>query len=48
MARSDIEKKFRSNVGQRWSKEQTDAVLQTLWALEEIDDVRSLLGKLAA
>jgi 2-methylcitrate dehydratase len=46
MSRTDIERKFRGNVGQRWPKERTDAVLQALWALEKIDDVPSLLGKL--
>jgi 2-methylcitrate dehydratase len=48
MRRSDIERKFRSNVGPRWATERTEAVLQTLWALDEVEDVASLLGKLAA
>ena len=48
MSRTDIERKFRGNVGQRWPKERTDAVLQTLWALDKIEDVRSLMSKLAA
>jgi len=48
MSRTDIERKFRGNVGQRWPKERTDAVLQALWALDKIEDVRSLMSKLAA
>jgi 2-methylcitrate dehydratase len=47
MNRDDIERKFRGNVGKRWPKQQTDAVLQTLWALERTDDLSSLLGELA-
>ena len=48
MSRADIERKFRGNVDQRWPKDRTDAVLQTLWTLETIDDVSALLGKLGA
>jgi 2-methylcitrate dehydratase len=48
MSRADIERKFRGNVGNRWPKDRIDDVLQTLWALEAIDDVSTLLGKLAA
>jgi len=48
MSRADIERKFRGNIGNRWHKDRTDAVLQTLWALETIDDVSTLLDKLAA
>jgi 2-methylcitrate dehydratase len=47
MERADIERKFRGNVGDRWPRDRIDAVLQTLWALEAIDDVSALLGKLA-
>jgi 2-methylcitrate dehydratase len=46
MSRTDIERKFRGNIGQRWPKERTDAVLETLWALDK-SDVPSMLGKLA-
>ena len=46
MSRTDMERKFRSNVSKRWPKERTDTVLQSLWALEEENDVRSLLSKL--
>ncbi len=48
MDRAGVERKFRGNVGDRWPKDRTDAVLQALWALEGIDDVSTLLGKLAA
>jgi 2-methylcitrate dehydratase len=48
MSRADIERKFRGNVGDRWPKDRADAVLQTLWTLEAIDDISALLGKLGA
>lgn len=46
MSRADVERKFRSNVGKRWSQERTDAILQALWALDRTDDLRLLLDKL--
>jgi 2-methylcitrate dehydratase len=46
MNRSDVEKKFRGNVGRRWSPERTDAVLRALWALDQTDDLSALLGQL--
>ena len=46
MSRVDIERKFRSNVSNRWAKERTDVILKSLWALEQADSVPSLLGKL--
>ena len=46
MSRADVERKFRSNVGSRWPRERTDAVLQALWTLEEANDLSALLGKL--
>jgi 2-methylcitrate dehydratase len=45
--RPDVERKFRSNVGKRWPRERTDAVLQALWALDRTDDLSALLGQLA-
>jgi len=45
MSRSDIERKFRGNVGSRWPADRTDAVLQTLWALETVDDISAFMGK---
>jgi 2-methylcitrate dehydratase len=47
MTRADVERKFRSNLGTRTVAEETGAVLQTLWALDRTDDVRSLTSKLA-
>jgi 2-methylcitrate dehydratase len=48
MSRADVERKFRSNVGGRWRREQTDAILQALWELDRVDDLSSLLGKMSA
>ena len=47
MNRSEVEKKFRGNVGKRWSPQRTDAALQALWALEQTDDLSVLLGRLS-
>jgi 2-methylcitrate dehydratase len=44
MTRFDIERKFRSNVGTRWTKARTDSVLQQLWALEQVGDLHALLA----
>jgi len=43
MQRPDIDRKFRSNIGRRWPRQKTDAVLQTLWALENMRDIGGLL-----
>jgi 2-methylcitrate dehydratase len=47
MSRADVERKFRSNVGRRWPPERTDANLNALWALDQTEDLPSLLGKLS-
>jgi 2-methylcitrate dehydratase len=47
MSRAEVERKFRSNVGTRWSRERTDTILQALWTLDRTNDLPSLLGKLA-
>ncbi|MGB9366873.1 MAG: MmgE/PrpD family protein [Xanthobacteraceae bacterium] len=47
MSRAEVERKFRGNVGHRWSGNQTTAVLEALWALERTGDISALLGKLA-
>jgi 2-methylcitrate dehydratase len=47
MNRSEVERKFRGNVGKRWPRERTDAVLGALWALEQTDDLSVLLGRLS-
>jgi 2-methylcitrate dehydratase len=48
MNRSEVERKFRGNVGKRWPSLRTDAILQALWALDQTDDLSVLLGRLAA
>jgi 2-methylcitrate dehydratase len=47
MQRPDVDRKFRSNIGRRWPREKTDAVLQALWALENTRDIGTLLAGLA-
>jgi 2-methylcitrate dehydratase len=47
MGRAEIERKFRSNVGERWPTKQADAVLQELWSLEKADNLSALIGMLA-
>jgi 2-methylcitrate dehydratase len=39
-------RKFRSNIGKRWPKQRTDDILQALWAIEQTNNLPSLLGKL--
>jgi len=47
MQRPDVDRKFRRNIGGRWPREKTDAVLQALWALENTRDIGTLLAGLA-
>jgi 2-methylcitrate dehydratase len=47
MNRAEAERKFRANAGKRWPQERTDAILQALWALDRVDDLALLLGKLS-
>ena len=47
MNRSEVERKFRGNVGKRWPRERTDAVLRALWGIDETDDLSRLLGQLS-
>ena len=47
MQRPDIDRKFRGNIGKRWPREKTDAVLQSLWVLENTQDIGALLATLA-
>ena len=47
MNRSEVERKFRGNVGQRWPRERTDAILQALWGLDQTEDLSLLLGRLS-
>jgi 2-methylcitrate dehydratase len=46
MQRPDIERKFRGNIGKRWPREKTDAVLESLWTLENTRDIGALLATL--
>jgi 2-methylcitrate dehydratase len=47
MIRADVDRKFRSNTGKHWSKEDNEAVLGALWSLDRIDDLSVVLRKLA-
>ena len=47
MQRADVERKFRGNIGKRWPRERTDAVLQARWGLDRADDIAQLLGRLS-
>jgi 2-methylcitrate dehydratase len=47
MNRAEVERKFRGNVGRRWPRERTDAVLQDLWAVDRTQNIAALLGKLS-
>ena len=46
MNRRDVERKFRGNVGERWTKEQTESNLKALWAIDRTNDLAALLGNL--
>ena len=46
MQRPDIDRKFRGNIGTRWPRGKTDAVLQSLWVLENTPDIGALLATL--
>jgi len=48
MNRSDVERKFRGNVGERWRKEQMEANLKALWAIDQTNNLAALLGNFAA
>jgi 2-methylcitrate dehydratase len=47
MPRPDTDRKFRGNIAKRWPREKTDAVLQSLWNLENTRNLGSLLAALA-
>jgi 2-methylcitrate dehydratase len=47
MSRSEVERKFRGNIGDRWPRERTEANLKALWALDQTNDLGSLLGNFA-
>ena len=47
LSKAEVERKFRGNVGKRWSEKRTDGVLKALWALEQTKDLSLLLGTLS-
>jgi len=47
MTRTEVERKFRGNVGKRWGKEQSESILNALWRLETTADLATLLGGLS-
>jgi 2-methylcitrate dehydratase len=48
MQRTDVERKFRSNVGKRWPRQRVQSVLDALWGLDQANDLGALLGQLSA
>jgi 2-methylcitrate dehydratase len=48
MQRPDVERKFRSNIGKRWSHERVQSVLDAAWGLDQAADLGFLLGALSA
>jgi 2-methylcitrate dehydratase len=48
MGRADVERKFRSNVGKRWTPERVETILEALWGLDRADDLAYVLGTLSA
>ncbi len=46
MGRADVERKFHANVDARWPRERTDALLATLWTLENTE-LAPLLDRLS-
>jgi 2-methylcitrate dehydratase len=44
MSRADVERKFRGNVGSRWPRKRTNAILQALWALDQTKDLSELIA----
>jgi len=47
MTKSELETKFRGNVGKRWPKGHADAVLDALWGLERAGSLANLLNAMA-
>jgi len=45
MSRTDVEEKFRGNVARLWSEEQTSLALESMWALEKLEDLDGLLAQ---
>ena len=47
MSRADVERKFYGNIGKRWPRQRTEALLRSLWSLEITESLPFLLGKLS-
>jgi len=47
MSTDDIERKFRGNVGKRWSKKRADDVLKALWTIQQTKNLSLLLGTMS-
>jgi 2-methylcitrate dehydratase len=47
MTRAEVERKFRGNVSGRWPKQQTEANLKALWAIDRASDLAALMGNFA-
>jgi len=45
MSRSEVEEKFRGNVSRLWSEEQTSRALQSMWDLEQVKNLDTLLAQ---
>ena len=45
MGRADVDRKFHSNVGNRWPQERTQTILDALWGLERAENPAGLLGR---
>ncbi len=46
MSKGELDAKFRGNTGGRWATGRTDANLDALWRIEEVDDLANLLARL--
>lgn len=46
MTRTDIDRKFRTNVSDRWSMGRADEILDALWSLEQASDISTLMQSL--
>lgn len=47
MPRADVERKFRGNLGPSWPADHVANMLESLWSLDQRNDLRALMHKLA-
>ena len=47
MGRADVERKPYGNIGKRWPRERTEALLKSLWSLDSAEALAPLLGRLS-